>query len=164
MLAGFPLPLQIQVKLAQTHILYFVADSPECVPWFLQIPVASSGGCHCVWAPSSTELSQFLSLIVFCLPSKFTFCSVQCWIQSSSANFTKNTHSHNTFTFINLSRLKFKWQGQFTSPKGHFEFEYWTLPLATGQPRLSHTPTALCPHHSLLYFSPQPSLLIALGS
>lgn len=73
MLAGFPLPLQIQVKLAPIHISCFGADSLECVPWFLQTPVASSGGCRYVWAPSSTELSQFLSLIVLCLPSKFTF-------------------------------------------------------------------------------------------
>ena len=143
-------------------------QQPAVCPTVSADAVVSSGGCHCEWALSSTDLCQFLSLIVLCLPSQFTFCLTTCWIQSSSVISTRNTHSHDTFAVLSLRSLKkVNWQEQFTSPRCHFKLNIGHHPGHWSAATWLHTNTSshlVWPHHFLLHLSSQPTLLIAWGS
>lgn len=168
MVADVKWVLSAPLDISKIQSTQFCVLQPTVCPTVSADATASSGSCHCKWALSSTDLSQFLSLIVLCLPSQFTFCLTRCWIQSSSVISTKNIHSHDTFAFVSLRRLKkVDWQEQFTSPRCHFKLNighhpgHWSampwLPTSTS----NHL---VLSHHFLLHLSSQPTLLIAWGS
>lgn len=133
MSAGFSLPLQIRVKLAQTHILCFVAaeNVSTCFsrhPWHLLVVVVMSG------------LLLPLKRVNFWVPlhsvsSQLPLCWIIHWIQPNSVIATKTTHWQDTFSWMRLKKVT----GTVCITKMPFHIEYWTSPLGTGHLWLHHT-------------------------